>query len=241
MRKVSIIIPIIRPASAKRCVKAIHKNAGVDRDQYEIVTAVDVDGIGCPEMVKMLTQKAKCDLVCFLGDDTVPQKDFLKNALTALNELPDGWGVVGLNTEGPAFVSGFPENSNPLAHWLADKRILEHIDGGSFFSTEYKHCWGDNELYDIANELGRWEFAGDSKIEHRHPINKTADWDEGHENAYSRENQIHDERTYYRRKRARMEKKYGTRLAIAEPLTFEMVYSQFHFSCRNVVVRKMKL
>jgi len=223
-RKVSIIIPIIRPASAKRCVKAIHKNAGVDRDQYEIVTAVDVDGIGCPEMVKMLTQKAKCDLVMFLGDDTVPRPGFLKEALEEMEKLPDGWGVVGLNSGG-----------NPIAHWLAHKDMLAHIDGGSFFSTDYKHCWGDNELKDIAEEIGRFAYAEDSIIEHKHPIFKTAEWDEGYKKAYHPDTKLHDERTYYKRKRARMEKKYGTRLAIAEPLTFEMVYSQFHFSSLNVI------
>ena len=36
-RKVSIIIPVIRPDGARKCVEAIHKNAGVSIDQYEIV------------------------------------------------------------------------------------------------------------------------------------------------------------------------------------------------------------
>jgi len=227
-RKVSIIIPVIRPASARRCMEAIQKHAGVDKDQYEIVDSVDVDGIGCPAMVKNLTQKTKYDLVMFLGDDTVPQENFLKNALREMRDLPDGWGVVGLNS-----------GENTLAHWLAHKNILEHIEGGNFFSTDYAHCWGDNELRDIAEDLGRWAYAEDSVIEHKHPVFDTADWDDGYRKAYSVENKLHDEKTYYRRKRARMERKYGTRLAIAEPLTFDMVYSQFHFSSRNVVVKYM--
>ena len=233
-RKVSIIIPVIRPASARRCEEAIYENAGVPASQFEIVTAVDTEGIGCPEMVKMLTQKTKYDLVMFLGDDTVPQENFLKNALMEMHDLPDGWGVVGLN-------SGGKESDKTkryfYSHWLAHKNILEHIEGGNFFSTDYVHCWGDVELSDIAKDLDRWTYAKDSIITHYHPIFDTAEWDDGYTKAYSPENRIYDEREYYKRKRARMEKKYGTRLAIAEPLTFDMVHSQFHFSSRNVIIQ----
>ena len=225
-RKVSIIIPIIRPESARRCVEAINKNAGIPASQFEIVSAVDTGTVGCPEMVKMLTKRTNHDLVMFLGDDTVPQENFLKNALREMHDLPDGWGVVGMDSSG----------ENPCAHWMAHKNMLEHIEGGNFFSTDYVHCWCDDELKEIAESLGRWAFSAGSVIEHYHPIFETAEWDEGYDRAYSYESKVHDESTYYRRKRARMEKKYGTRLAIASPLTFEMVYSQFHFSAQNVIV-----
>ena len=223
-RKVSIIIPVIRPASARRCVEAIKQNAGVSMDQYEIVDSVDTDGVGCPEMVKMLTKRAQHDLVMFLGDDTIPGKDFLKIALEKMHELPGGWGVVGLNSGG-----------NPIAHWLAHKDMLAHIEGGSFFPTDYIHCWCDDELKEIAEELGRFVYAEDAFVEHYHPIFDTADWDDGYLKAYSNENTLADHKTFFRRKRARNEKKHGTRIAIAQPLTFEMVYSHFHFSMLNVV------
>lgn len=232
MRKVSIIIPIIRPESAKRCVEAIHKNAGVDKGQYEIVQGIDHDGAGCPEMVKQLTEKAKYSLICFLGDDTVPQKGFLKAAIEEMEKLPDGWGVVGLNTEGP-------EGANIIAHWLAHKNMLEHIPGEAFFPTEYKHCWCDNELKDIAEELGRWSVAEDSKIKHNHPINQSAEWDEGYEKAYNKDTWNYDYKTYLKRKKDRMKSKHGIRLAIAEPLTDNTVYSHFHFSSVRVITNYM--
>lgn len=231
MEQISIIIPIIRPHSAERCVEAIKKNAGIPISQYEIVSNMDVHGVGCPEMVKRLTKKTKYDLVMFLGDDTIPEKDFLKNALDKMNELPDGWGVVGLNTQDIR-----SETGNPLAHWLAHKNILEHIPGGDFFSTEYAHCWGDNELKDIADELGRWVWAEDSKITHVHPVNQTADYDEGYQKAYTKKNQDHDFKTYCTRKRDRMKEKYGVKLAIANPLTDQMVYAQFYFSAIKTIV-----
>ena len=72
--KVSIIIPVIRPEKAKRCIDMINANAGIPRTDYEILSKVDVDRIGCPNMVKMLTEKARANLVCFLGDDSLPEK-----------------------------------------------------------------------------------------------------------------------------------------------------------------------
>ena len=239
MRSISIIIPIIREEEAKRCIKAIRENAGLPIDQYEIVTEIDTEGVGCPEMVKKLTEKAKCDLIMFLGDDTVPEKNFLRNALDAMNNLPDGWGVVGLNTKGPIFgeeANRFPKNSNPMAHWMAHIKMIDHIQGGAFFSGDYKHCWCDNELKDIAEELGRWVFADDSRIDHIHPINKTAETDDFYKKAYLEENNIHDFRTYCNRKRTRMQEKYGVKMAISVPLTDEMVYRQFFFSFVKVVM-----
>lgn len=234
MNKVSIIIPIIRKDSADRCKEAIKKNAGIPAGQYEIVSIIDTGGIGCPKMVEKLTKHASHNLVMFLGDDTLPEKDFLKHALEAMESLPDGWGVVGLNTQDIRV-----ENGNPLAHWMAHKKMLEHIPGGSFFSTEYAHCWGDNELKDIADDLGRWVWAEKSKIIHEHPINKTADYDEGYQKAYSDENRNHDFKTYCRRKRDRMRERYGVKLAIAVPLTDDKVYNQFLFSFTKLITEYM--
>ncbi len=234
MEQISIIIPIIRPDSAQRCVEAIKKNAGLPLSQYEIVSSFDTHGVGCPQMVKNLTENTKHDLVMFLGDDTIPEKDFLKHALESMEGLPDGWGVVGLNTQDIREKDG-----NPLAHWMAHKKILEHIPGGDFFSTEYKHCWGDNELRDIAEEMDRWVWAEKSCITHIHPVNKSADYDDGYHKAYTDENQSHDFKIYCERKRARMKKKYGTKLAIAVPLTAEMTYRQFLFSFVKVITEYM--
>lgn len=230
MRKVSIIIPIIRPESAERCVQAIHKNAGIPMDQYEIVQGVDTQGVGCPWMVKQLTKKAKYDLVMFLGDDTEPQEGFLKASIDEMDKLTDGWGVVGLNTEDP-------RGSNPMCHWLSHKKMLDHIPGGDFFSTEYRHCFCDNELCDIANELGRWAFAEDAKVKHHHPVNQSGKWDEGYQKAYDERVWIQDQKRYFIRKRERMANKFGVKIAYAEPLTFQMIYSNYHFSSMRLVSR----
>ena len=230
MRKVSIIIPVVRRERAFDCIDAINENAGIPKSHYEIVTDYDTDGVGCPEMVKRLTERTKHDLVMFLGDDTVPQKNFLKYALETMSELPDGWGVVGLNTQDIRLDFG-----NELAHWMADKRMLNFIPGGNFFSTDYRHCWCDNELKDIAEENDRWKYASYSKIVHNHPVNKSALEDESYYKAYSEENKVHDRKVYFQRKRERMAKRYGVKLAIAIPLTDDKVYNQFFFSFISVL------
>jgi len=232
--RVSIIIPVIRQEIAEKCKEVIKLNAGIPADQYEIIDAFDVDGIGCPEMVKILTKKTNSELVLFLGDDTIPEKDFLKHALEAMDTLPDKIGVVGLNTQDIRIKDG-----NPLAHWMAHKKMLKHIPGGSFFSTEYRHAYGDNELKDIADELGRWVYAKKSKIKHLHPVNGLTETDEGYDKAYSDKNMRHDFKTYCRRKRDRMKEKYGTKLAIAVPLTDDKVYNQFLFSFTKLVTEYM--
>jgi len=80
-----------------RCIDAVMANCGIDLNQIEILAEQDSQRIGAPKMVKNLTDKSHGQMVCFLGDDCIPQKDWLKYALMAMETLPDGWGLVGLD------------------------------------------------------------------------------------------------------------------------------------------------
>jgi len=209
--RVSVIIPIVRLEKAKRCIESIELHCpGV-----EIITGIDVAGIGCPKMVEKLTARTTRPIVVFLGDDTIVQAGAFQNALAKMESLPEGWGVVGFNTT--------PGNDH--AHWMADKRILEHIPGGNFFSTEYLHCYGDDELKDIAIEQGRWAYADDAIIEHDHPVNG-GESDEWYEKAYGGDKFKIDRATYFRRKRERK----GGLLAIGFPLVNDTLPVQFFLS-----------
>jgi len=149
---VAVLIPVIREDRAQVAIDAVRKHCpGV-----EIVSEVDTQRIGCPAMVAQLLRKTDKQLIMFLGDDTRIHPGALRLAIEHMQNLPDGWGVVGLNT--------IPGNDH--AHWLADRRMLEHIPGGEFFPLEYRHAWGDRELKDIAKELGRWAFADDALVAH---------------------------------------------------------------------------
>jgi len=209
---ISIIIPIIRPEKAKRCISAIN----ADGFTGEIIAVEDKWKIGCPEMVKELVAKAKGDVICFIGDDTIPRPDWLKIGLEKMYSLPDGWGVVGLRTVG----------SSPCAHWLADRRMLD-LTGGEFFSTEYRHFFCDNELMDIAVENGRFVLTDEIILDHDHPINGGGD--EKHIDTNGDTYNI-DLKTYYRRKRERI-----NGIAIGFPLLDDEVPIQFFatFTCMD--------
>ena len=192
---ISIIIPVIRPIKAERCKEAILLNAGIPKSQYEIITEEDAARIGAPKMVKKLTDSCQGDLVCFLGDDTIPQKDFLKNALKTMATLPEGWGLVGFSCNIK------PQgDSKVAAHWLADKRLLPLVDG-EFFHTGYKHCWCDNELCLRAAELGKYVYCKEAYVYHDHVlINNTANGAD-YQRVYSDEWMAHDVILFRKRKR----------------------------------------
>jgi len=57
--------------------------------------------------------------------------------------------------------------------------------------------------------------------------------------AYTDDNINHDFRVYCERKRTRMKKRYGTKLAVAVPLTDERIYREFFFSFVKVITEYM--
>jgi len=218
-RKVSICMPVIRVEQSLKCIEAILENVGIPHEDYEIVTAIDYERIGFPLMFKNLVERAKYDLICLLADDTFPKKDFLKIALDEMDKLPDGWGVVGFNSDG-----------NDHAHFLADRRMEQFIEDGDLYSTEYEHCFGDDELKDIAIEQGRWAYAEDAVVEHRHPMFGTAKPDKDYDNAYNDGKFQRDRETYLCRRIDRILKNKGPLIAVAFPLTDLKVYTHFMFS-----------
>lgn len=190
-RMISIIIPIIRLKKAERCIEAIHQNAGIDN--YEIITEIDKERIGCPKMVKTLVNRTRHDLVCFVGDDTIPQPDFLKNALKKMNEFDGGWGLVGLN-------DGHNEQTELATHWLGHKKLLPFLDG-EFFCTEYKHCFCDNELTERSKIINRYVYAKDAVIEHDHPIFKKTELTDDYKRVYALDYIIHDKLLFGQRRK----------------------------------------
>ena len=66
---ISIIMPVIRPEKAKRCVEAIKANSGVGPLLYEIITKEDTERIGAPKMVKKMTDACEGSMLRFLGGE----------------------------------------------------------------------------------------------------------------------------------------------------------------------------
>ena len=201
----------------KRCVAALKKWA----PDVEIVAEEDHDRIGVPLMIARLTAKTTRPIVCFLADDTVPLEGFLVAGLKAMESLPDGWGVVGLN---------WRDDTDRAGHWLIHKNMLPLLDG-EFHHTGYKHCYGSDELTDRAKEMGRYVKADDSRIIHDSPIDTGGSFEDDDvlQRAYGENGtRQQDFMLYASRKRKRLNK-----LAIGFPLVDDSVPVQFFtsFAC----------
>ena len=188
LKKISIVIPIVRPDGAVKCIESIRANSGLPVTQYEIVSEIDHDRIGCPKMVAKLVAKTKHDLVCFLGDDTTLEPGCLRIALDVIEKSGHIY-LVGLNDQ--------HQNGDKLAtHWLADKRLLPLLDG-TFFHTGYKHTRCDQELVCRCKAIGRHVWAKDAIIKHNHPTFGTAEVDKDYVRSYLKENLEYDKELFW--------------------------------------------
>ena len=143
----------------------------------------------------------------------------MAEAIKHIDELPDGWGMIGLNDQ--------TWNGNVVAtHWLCHKNMLELTDG-EFFHTGYHHTECDRELTEIAQEHGRYIWAEDAKIEHEnYQIGTSDEQDEYHKYAYQDESLKHDHMLYLTRK----EERIGYKLGVGIPLINDMVDTLFLYS-----------
>ena len=217
---ISVIIPYIRPEKAQRCIDALKtvclSDLGPDwADVVEIIAEEDKERIGCPKMVKKLTDRAKYDRILFLGDDTIPQQGMMAE-LFYMRQKEGAW-LVALN-------DGI-HGGNLATHWLADKLFLDDL-GGEFFHTGYKHCFCDRELTDIAKEHGEFFYAENARIVHDHPAKTGHGVDADYARVYSSEYYQHDRKLYIQRKIARGALKLG----IAMPITDDRVETLFFLS-----------
>lgn len=187
---ISVIIPVMRRNGADVCIEFCIKNAGIDRELFEIVEEENPNKIPVSQMVKKLVEKTKYDLVFFLHDDSIPQPDFMKNALKAMNDFEDGWGLVVPND---LFTFG------KATHWLAHKKLLPLLDG-EFFYSGYRHSYVDDELTERCKELNKYKYCEDSKIVHNNPIiNKGVSYDDDYKRCYNDSNVIYDKNLFKRR------------------------------------------
>lgn len=154
---ITIIIPWVRKELAPRAVSHAIFNAGVPvlMDARE-----DTERIGCPKMVKKMVDDAATEYVCFLGDDTIAQPDYVKNAMEEMRQFPDGVGMIGLNDSTGRILP---------THWIAHKGLLPYI-GYEFFHTGYRHCCCDVEMYERVSSIARFKYSQSAIVLHDHPM-----------------------------------------------------------------------
>lgn len=163
--KVSICIPTLgRPEKLNRLLKTIKENAGYDN--YEVVVKADEpipNNAGAPKVLARCVAESTGELVMFLGNDCIPEKNFLRNAVwEMIRNFPELDGMVGLN-------DGYWKGGEVATHWLCSKKLLPML-GGEFFHSGYNHVGCDNELIGRCEAAGKYVWAENAKLYHDHPI-----------------------------------------------------------------------
>ena len=188
---VTIVIPTLgRPEKLERTLQMIQQNAGYTN--YEVIVKPDrwpPHNKGVPLLVKEAVAESKGELVMFIGNDCLPEKNFLLYAVLDMARwFPNLDGMVGLN-------DGYWKGE-VATHWLASKKLLPYLDG-EFFHTGYFHAGCDNELTERCRKLGKYGWSERSIIGHDHPVNSGAgqeQFDEVHRIAYN-DRRLHHDRT----------------------------------------------
>ena len=187
---ISICIPYVRPKLIPPLIEKIKSRSGFTPSDLEILAEEDVDRIGCPKMLKRLVDKAAGNYICFIGDDTDPQENFLSRAMWDMVVELNSNGLVGLNDKSGRTLS---------IHWVASRSMLESL-GGEFFHTGYNHCFCDVELMERAKALNKYYYSPTAVVLHNHPqFDPKIKRDEHYIRAYS--NQKADKALFYQRKK----------------------------------------
>ncbi len=180
---ISIIIPTIRPENIPALLKNIEENTSI---VHEVIWTEDTERIGTPKMVKKMVDLCTYDWIVFLGDDTLLEKFCIDNAYAMAKSL-DLW-LVGFNDH----------DTQRATHWLANKKLLDHLENREFFYTGYIHNFCDDELRVRADALGKYEWCRRARIQHTHPA-FTGVKDPTYQKQQDGGYWIHDEQLFYKR------------------------------------------
>ena len=185
--KTAIIFIWLRESRVINAIEMTHALAGTD-DLIIYTEKCDLRYSAAVNWNRAIDKVAPlCQNICIMGDDCLPQKDWLKNALAAMATLPGGWGMVNLNDG-----TGIDRTS----HVVFDKRCLDLLDG-KLLHEGYFFCCSDMEMMDRMRESGHYIFAPDAIAVHYHPmLFKDAPNDQFYDKAYSHEQRLADRALY---------------------------------------------
>jgi len=193
--RVSICIPTLgRPEKLKRLLDGIKENANYDN--YEVIVKTDKmppNNEGVPKMLAKCVAESTGELVMFLGNDCIPEPNFLQEAVwDMIRHFPEFDGMIGLND---GYWDGSKGHVSP--HWLASKKLLPYL-GGNFFDTDFYHTGVDNLLQGRCEKINKYFWSKNAKIIHDHPMmaGKKEDMDDLYKQAYSGPRHDHDNKLY---------------------------------------------
>lgn len=113
-------------------------------------------------------------LLFLAADDLEFHPDWLERAKARLSKKV---GVVGTNDLcNPRTMAGKHATHFLVARWYTELGTID--EPGKLLHEGYAHEWVDDEFVATARHRGAWAFAGDSIVEHLHPMVGKAPMDE---------------------------------------------------------------
>ena len=109
------------------------------------------------------------EYIVFAANDLVPRAGWLDEALRVMRSLPNGSGLVGLNTG---------DHDTLATHFMVSRGFIKGYLGGVLAIPHYHHCFTDNEVNERARRAGRYAYAEGARIDHRHPSRGKREADE---------------------------------------------------------------
>lgn len=129
---------------------------------FRIVLDYSTDYRGCSRAWNAALNESTGDPVVLAADDLEFQHGWLDAALERLAEHPDGWGLVGFND------GHWGEELS--THYLMSRRLVDEVFGGVIAWEAYKHSFNDREANARARAAGRYAWAENARVHHRHWI-----------------------------------------------------------------------
>lgn len=193
---IDILVPVLaRPANAAKVVKSIVEHTKVDYSIVFLCSLGDKRQInackqtGARIIIEEFGRRSQYPKKMNLGFQRTDRQYLLMGADDL--EFTDGWdeNVLWLAEQSGAGVIGTNDCSHPevkvgkfATHPLVRRSYIEQeggsLDGpGTIFTPAYDHNYSDRELCHLAQYRGKWAFAVNSRIIHRHPAWGTAEVD----------------------------------------------------------------
>lgn len=128
------------------------------------------------EALGMATRATDAPVLCAVANDVWAGEHWLERGLAAYRErFLDGEGLMGFGGDGHGI--------NHSCHFLIGRRLLAALGG---WPVHYRHNFGDTELCQRAQALGRYGKARHAVLEHRHVWHGTAPDDTVYQTGRSR-------------------------------------------------------
>lgn len=130
------------------------------------ILVISPEHIGSMALCNLMSPLAEDGLLC-LCDDMFILPGALEAAIERFNAVfPDDDGVLGIHQTG---ISSYA----PTGVCLMGKKFLDRYPGKQVFNTAYGH-FGDVEIFELANKLGKYKFGGQEvAVYHHHEEDQT--------------------------------------------------------------------